>query len=363
LNMPAALAQIRGELGPDALILETRWVRRGSGGSTSMLEIEVVASNDPDDRPIAPRENVDTVAATGTNGPAHPVLVSAQASLAYAEPAGLGIQPSQTGEQSPSAIRPLWNVLRSQAVDEGLALELITAAVTESEPATWVSSALARQAIAGQIAQRIHTTGALRFRKGSRRLVAITGPTGVGKTTTVAKIAAAEITRGRKVTLINLDTYKTGATQQLGSYADLLGVPFFVAYNPHDLTDILGDLPPSDLVLLDMPGCGARNQPLIAESHEFLRQVPRCQVHLAISCTMHYGAMLEVATAFSALPIDAIALTKIDEATHIGPALSLVHKLGKPVSYLTTGQSVPADLEVATPRRLAELVVADEVAA
>jgi flagellar biosynthesis protein FlhF len=227
----------------------------------------------------------------------------------------------------------------------------------------WTSAALARQAIAGQIAQRIRTTGPLRFRKGSQRLLAIAGPTGVGKTTTVAKIAASQITRGRKVSLVNLDTYKTGATQQLGSYAELLGVPFYVAYSPLDLGKILGNLTDSDLVLLDMPGCGARNRPLIAESREFLRQVPHCKVHLAISCTMHYGAMLEVATAFGDLPIDAMVLTKIDEATHLGPALSFVHKLGKPVSYLTTGQSVPADLEIATAQRLAELVVADEVAA
>lgn len=331
LNMPAALEQIRAELGPDALILETRWVRRSSGGSTAILEIEVVASNEPDDRA----------------GPA--------------PSSEFGVPSSEPRIESP--IRPLWNVLRAQAVDEGLALELITAAVTENGPSTWASSALARQAIAGQIALRIHTTGPLRFRRGGRRLLAIAGPTGVGKTTTVAKLAAAHVTRGRRVSLVNLDTYKTGATHQLGSYAELLGVPFHVAYNPLELSDILEDLHDSDLVLLDMPGCGARNRPLIAESREFLGQAPGCEVHLAIAATMHYGAMLEVATAFGDLPIDAVMLTKIDEATHLGPALSLVHKLAKPVSYLTTGQSVPADLEIATPQRLAELVVADEVAA
>ena len=351
--MPAALEQIRNELGTEAMILETRWVRRASGGSTAMLEIEVVASSDPDDR--ASTNRAVSRASASKNGN-HPSVPSNQLSTLNGEHFVADDQPT-------SPMRPLWNVLRAQAVDEGLALELITAAVTENEPSTWTSSALARQAIAGQIAQRIRTTGSLRIRMGGRRLLAIAGPTGVGKTTTVAKIAASEITRGRRVSLVNLDTYKTGATQQLGSYAELLGAPFFVAYSPRDLSDILEDLPVSDLVLLDLPGCGARNQTLIAESREFLSQVPQCKIHLAISCSMHYGAMLEVATAFGDLPIDAVVLTKIDEATHLGPALSLVHKLGLPVSYLTTGQGVPADLEVATAKRLAQLVVADEVAA
>lgn len=361
-NMPAALAQIRTELGADALILETRWVRRG-GGSTAMLEIEVVASNDPEDRASGA---ADAAVAPGSAGPVGNAAVIATATP---RPAATKSSASSNGPiettvaSSPSPMRPLWNVLRAQAVDEGLALELITAAVAQNEATTWTSAALARQAIAGQIEQRIHTTGPLRFRKGGSKILAIAGPTGVGKTTTVAKLAAAAITRGKKVSLVNLDTYKTGATQQIRSYAELLGIPLYVAYNPPDLGDILADLRDSDLVLLDMPGCGARNQLLIAESKEFLRQVRKCRVHLAIACTMHYGAMLEVASAFSDLSIDAVVLTKIDEATHLGPALSLVHKLGKPVSFLTTGQGVPADLEVATAKRLAELLVAHEVAA
>ncbi|MBI4214334.1 MAG: 50S ribosome-binding GTPase [Chloroflexi bacterium] len=333
-SMAVALERIRAELGPDAVVVESRKVRRRFWQKPL---VEVLASNGKANAHPAPSTN--------------PLPLVAEGPLNALEAAALS-----------SPLRPLWNVLRDQDVDDQLALELVVATATSSDPATWTSVALARDALTSQLEQRVRTTGPLPLQCDRPTLMAIVGPTGVGKTTTIAKLATCAQAEGFSVALVTIDTYRAGAIAQIQSYAEILNVPFHVAYSPTELRDTIRNLRETDLVLIDTPGCGSNNQNLLGELDQYLAVVTECEVHLALACGAQLTEMLETTRAFGSLPLAGVILTKVDEAVCLGPAITLVHRSGKPVSYLTTGQRIPSDVEVATPRRLAELLVAGEAA-
>ena len=332
--MAAALERIRAELGPDAVVVESHPVPRRFWQKPW---IEVAASDgrltvgDPGPTPALPQKN------------------------------GRSEHPSPSASMAPS-LRPLWDALRGHAVDDQLALELVAATAAASDPTKWTSAAHSREALTGQIEQRVHTTGPLPLRSDQPTLMAIVGPTGVGKTTTIAKLATCAQSEGLRVALVTVDTYRAGALEQIDRYAKILGIPIRIAYTPAELRETIDALQSNDLILIDTPGCGFNNRTLLQELDRYLAPLGGCEVHLALSCGTQLADMMETTRAFGGLQIAGLILTKVDEAVCLGPALSLLHRSGTPVSYLTTGQNIPADVEIATPRRLAELLVAGKAA-
>lgn len=386
--MPIALERIRTELGPDAVVLESHVVRPGFLWIKPL--VEVVASDEAGARgkgsglrgqgpgagtvPLPPNPGV-----RGTHGPlTQPERLGEGSSHLTHQPEVLNEAPSPhsasiamgdgarswtnivdhlSAAADASPLRPLWSVLQRQAVDEQLALEVVLAAATEGDPASWSSRAVAHEALAGQIERRVRTTGPIALEDDRPTILAIVGPTGVGKTTTVAKLATCAKTEGFRVALVTFDTYRAGAVEQLKTYADILDVPIHVAYTPEELQQIIRSLVEVDVILIDTPGCGGNNHPLLEDLQRCFTPMKDCEVHLAISCGTQLPDMLETTRAFGGLGLTGLILTKVDEASCLGPALSLVHQSGKPLSYLTTGQDIPTDVEVATSRRFAELLI------
>ena len=352
-SMSIALERIRAELGPDAVVLESHTVRRGVLWMKPV--IEVVAS--------------DELGARGKGRGAAPVPLPHQgvpvATPTPEPPDGMeeeatswtNILDHLNSAADSSPLRPLWNMLQRQDVDDQLALEVVLAAATEGDPATWSSWATAHEALAGQIERRVRTTGPIALEGDRPTIMAIVGPTGVGKTTTIAKLATCAKSEGFRVALATFDTHRAGAVEQLRSYAEILEVPIHVAYSPEELAQTIGGLTEVDLILIDTPGCGGRNHSLLEQLQRCFVPLKECEVHLALACDTQLPDMLETTRAFDGLGLTGVILTKIDEASCLGPALSLVHQSGKPLSYLTTGQNIPADVEVATSRRFAELLV------
>lgn len=344
-SMPAALERIRIELGPDALVLESKWLRRRFLWLKPVLE--VLATDDGGSSNVSPSTALHS-------NPPPPGEVESQSG------------PLPDGDITPSAVEPLhplWSALRDQALDEQLTQEILLAAARESEPAVWSSPAQARSAVTAQLERRVITTGAISLEAEQCTVLAVVGPTGVGKTTTIAKLATSAKSAGFRVGLVTIDTYRVAAVEQLRKYGELLEIPVHVAYDPGDLQQTVQALRDLDLILIDTPGCGGNNHTLLQELERFFVPLEPCQIHLAISCGTHLTDMLETARAYGNLPLGGLILTKVDEAVCMGPALSLIHRSGRPVSYLTTGQSIASDVEVATSRRLAELLVPAEVAA
>ncbi|WP_029420488.1 flagellar biosynthesis protein FlhF [Alicyclobacillus macrosporangiidus] len=189
------------------------------------------------------------------------------------------------------------------------------------------------------------------------RVVALVGPTGVGKTTTIAKLAALNVIGGqRRVGLITADTYRIAAVEQLRTYANILNVPLEVVCHPQDMPGALERLSDRDLILIDTAGRNFRMDVYVQEMKALLSAAPVDEVHLVLSLTTKPEDMDAVAEAFSTLPVHKLLFTKLDETLSHGAILNLMCKYRLPLSYVTTGQNVPDDLEVADIEKLLRVI-------
>jgi flagellar biosynthesis protein FlhF len=199
---------------------------------------------------------------------------------------------------------------------------------------------------------------------GARR-IAFIGPTGVGKTTTLAKVAAQlKLKRGLSVGIVAADTYRIAAVDQLRTYAEILEVPVEVAASPFDAERACERLAREhgvDVILIDTAGRSQNDRMKLSELRAFLVAARPDETHLVLSATASARTLEREATAFGAVGIDRIVLTKLDEAATFGTLISLVERLGKRVSFFTHGQEVPDHIEPGRGRRLAELVMGSEV--
>jgi flagellar biosynthesis protein FlhF len=188
--------------------------------------------------------------------------------------------------------------------------------------------------------------------------VAFVGPTGVGKTTTVAKLAAAlRLRHGRSVGLITADTYRIAAVEQLRTYADIIGVPFRVASDPARMRAATLELSDCDVVLIDTAGRSQRDTDRINDLREFIDAADPHEVHMVLSGIAGRRALLREADAFGAVGVRKLVLTKLDEAVSYGMLIDAVGRIGVPLSFLTTGQEVPDDIERANAERFARLAL------
>lgn len=199
--------------------------------------------------------------------------------------------------------------------------------------------------LAGEIACRGRSwTEAL---KGPRAL--FIGPTGVGKTTTIAKIGAAfALWENRKVLLLTSDTYRIAAVEQLRTYAKILGVPMEVVYEPSDLAPILARYADVDVVLLDTAGRSQNDEDKVAEYRDLYEAFKPQSVHLVLAANVKYGDVLDVMNRMNVVPIDGVVATKLDETRSAGSLLNVVFDFDLPLSFLTAGQNVPNDIAVAS---------------
>ncbi len=181
------------------------------------------------------------------------------------------------------------------------------------------------------------------------RKMALVGPTGVGKTTTLAKIASHyALDQGQDVVLVTLDTYRIAAVEQLRTYGRLLGIPVEVAADGQSLQEILEHYADADLILVDTPGYGPGDATSLARLGAALRRIEDLEIHLLVTASVRPGEMQRVLGAFEPLGYNRLVFSKLDEARHLGEVLNAWNHADLPVSYFTTGQRVPEDLEIAS---------------
>lgn len=197
---------------------------------------------------------------------------------------------------------------------------------------------------------------------GRPRTIALVGPTGVGKTTTIAKLAATfRLKQDLSVGLITLDTYRIAAVEQLRTYAQIIGVPLHVAAGTAELERAIRACRGCDVVLIDTAGRSPRNADRLHELAELIAVAEPHEVHLVLASTCKQREMMETVARFSEVRTDRIIFTKLDEASTFGTMLNVARAVDKKLSYLTTGQSVPHMIEATRPERLAALVMGDPI--
>ena len=190
------------------------------------------------------------------------------------------------------------------------------------------------------------------------RHLLMVGPTGIGKTTTIAKLAGELVLRqGRRVVLATLDTYRVGAQDQLKAYADLLDIPCVVAATPAQLGELLAAHAAADVVLIDTAGRNPADAARVHELRGFCRAVPGIQVCLAVAANAGRAEFAAVVERFSTLPIAHTVVTKLDECAAAGRLYGCLRRHRLNVRWFTTGQEVPTDIVAAEPMALARQVI------
>ena len=214
------------------------------------------------------------------------------------------------------------------------------------------------------MARQIRVTGSFLdrpSRKGSL-VVLLAGPTGVGKTTTIAKLAAGfTLKHGKKVRLINLDTYRIGALEQLRIYGDLMGLPVDVAGTPDRFLDILaaGSVSPDEVILVDTAGMSSRETGKLKPFVDGALAQPHLDVNvsLVLAASAKSADLEEALERFMPLSPRSLIVTKLDETGCLGSVYPFLSRAPVPVSYVTTGQRVPDDIEVAHPGKLSQWIL------
>jgi len=403
MTMQEALKAIKAELGPDAVILSTKSLDPGKTrfGLLGRSMVEVTAAVDRQVKLNAPAgrsgaiENDHAKAAPRATVRFRDVL-SSSLGAASSSPVAHGNPASSSGfhqrssarpdldpvleelkhireclrtagavpkpvEELPEALHRYRDELLARGLDQTTVLAIVrdaAARLTKDCPDTAM-----RRAMAAVIEPRILTSGPLLQSDEKRKIVILVGPTGVGKTTTLAKLAAHyRLHEHRPVALITLDTYRLAAVEQLRTYATLIGVPMDVALTRRDAIESIGRRPEADLILIDTAGRSPRDAGGMTELRQLLDLGNPVDIHLVLSATTRERDLLENVQRFQSLPINRLLFTKLDETDAHGAVFEVMQRTRLPLSYLTRGQRVPEDLDIATPATVAQLLVGPSMA-
>ena len=333
-DMTEALRQVRSELGGEAVILSTSRTPEGL--------VEVSAAVDPP-------------AAASSPGAAAPLGDELSLAALARRVEGLGQMVSRhlvlteaaAGFPGRPQVAPLYHHLCEQEVDPQVISHLL-----EDLGAGNGLGLLPRFSI--RLKKMIQIAQPLDLTPGTPRVWALVGPTGVGKTTTLAKLAAHfGLRQGVRVALVSVDTYRMAAAEQLKVYAGIMGVPFFTAGGSAELEQVLARLEGVDLVLVDTEGRAPGDGDSLAELRATLGELPGLACHLLLAAPTRDRDQRATVEAFADFQPQSLIFTKLDETTTFGPILNQVVRTGCPVSYITSGQRVPDDLEEASRESLA----------
>ncbi len=347
-ELPDVMRRVRDELGPEAVILHTKPSRprgllrffRGAG-------VEILAAVDRSEASLS-RE-------PGAPRPTVPAWEGVRAELGEIKTLLLRFG---GGRLLPAALVPGYERLLAAGVEESLARRIVEA-LPQPEPADrpMTPEALGR-------ALEESAAGMIRVADPSQAsrpaVVALVGPTGSGKTTTLAKLAARSLLAGAKTEILSLDDAGLGVSGHLEALSTILGVPYALALTTEELSRALEGSRARGLILVDTPGVSLRDEAGLARLRDLLRTARPSEVHLVLSATSKTADALAAIRAFGVLGSTHLLFTRLDETVSYGSLLSVSIASGLPLSYFGIGREIPNDIRPASGRDLARLALRGE---
>ncbi len=258
-------------------------------------------------------------------------------------------------EKTPEDEMSLQQALKQQEVEPDIIDDVVLQLPAEAILAD-KDTPLALEGLTKYLADNVQMADGLELKSRKRKIAALLGPTGVGKTTTLAKIAAqCVLEKGVSTAFITADTYRISAVEQLKTYADILGLPIAIVYTPDELKEAIQKFRQKQLILIDTAGRSQHNRRQMAELKEFLAVNQNIEKYLVLSATTKNEDAKDILDKFSGCKPDKVIFTKTDETKSLGIILNILRRKEMRLSYLTNGQSVPDDIVPAEAGKLAKL--------
>jgi flagellar biosynthesis protein FlhF len=199
-------------------------------------------------------------------------------------------------------------------------------------------------------------------KKNKPKVVSLVGPTGVGKTTCIAKLAViSKILHNLDVGLISIDTYRLGALDQLRIFSEISNIDMLVAYEPSDIPGLMNSFKKKDIVFIDTAGRSQKNHDQLSKAKEFLDAAKVDETYLVLSSTSTLKNLFDVAEKFKVYDYDTVIFTKIDEAVAFGNILNVTSSFDVPISFFTNGQVIPDDIISADPEFTASMIYTGKI--
>lgn len=384
-DMQEAIRKINNEFGPDAVILENKAVRKkGISGLFQKKMIEVVAAYEPDHAKKQPPKKAAAVKPADSDVHATPVKpVETAAPVQQREEPAQSTQNKLLDKQVQElkeAMKDFTNKIRIVGSDSPVTYaqdvlnvynDMLERDVQEDickEIALQTQSIQSRRELdAKTVAQqlvhdRLGEPMPLKIKKFKQNVILFAGPTGAGKTTTLAKLAGKlKFKENLQVGLINTDTYRVGAMEHIRIYSEIMDIPLIMAYNPEELTQALQTLADKDIVLIDTAGKSARDQGYQKELEDLIEASHADEVFLVLSVVTGSKACRDMIQHYSFIKDYKLIITKLDEAGVWGNVLNIADYSKKGLSYITIGQNVPDDIREVNTQKLACSIIGDEV--
>lgn len=378
-NMTEALRMVKREFGADAVILSAKNLQHGRRifGSNKKALVEITAATDRKDnltdKTLFNEGNYRKK--TKIDYRDRPDMTDVQSSLKKKSISEFIQDPFRvlqkrishkeikvdTRRERDRQLTVLTGKFMAQGMNEELSLAL-AGEINENLPLNKIASDVdLKEYLSDFFDRKNFLSKPITLAEREKKIIALVGPTGVGKTTTIAKLAAIyTVKMNKRVALITLDNYRIGAIEQLGIYAKIIGIPMESVSCRDELMNALNSFKKYDLILIDTPGIGRSEKDKLKELKNSFKNIDFAAIYLALSSSTQTADLIDIVDSFDAIPINSYIFTKLDESVLRGNILNLLFFKKIPVAYFTTGQQVPEHICAASIDLLADFLLNKE---